>query len=486
MSLRRWLSLCLICGLWSAGLLAPQPARAQSGVFCSPEGNVASVKAEVILDCLRAGMPVNFDEVTVTGDLDLTDLGMDGQSPFIASALVISNAHFTGSVTAYDGDMDTTLIFREQVDLRGSRFGGVVDFTGAVFSEFARFDKTTFESEAIFNQAVFHKGASFNRAVFQDTATFMMTENQRGFEFMDAHFSGVANFYRFHSTQDPHQPADVLFSGVQFTGEVLFMEAAFDNQVHFNDVIFRRGAERDAVNLGNAVFTTLNLSGADLESEQLDLNGTRYETLIMPNFQPATLPSDTEEETLTKLKDNFRKQGRLDIVNEIAYWKYGIERQKKTGLTPILETVFLDWTFGYGLKPLNAVWTSVILILFFAIFYYPEGVLRRAAFAPSKPKERKFTIRLAELPIAHDDEPDESSGKGQRNLALPPQAARAWRAIVFSFGVFTKLSSGSDVAVRVRLLVIAEWIIGLMVMAGFLFSLANANPLLRSVFDFLK
>lgn len=482
MPVRRLLSLCLICGLWCAGLLAPQPALAQSGVFCSPEGNVASVEAQVILDCLRAGMPVNFDGVTVTGDLDLTDLNKDRQDPVIATALVISNSYFADSFSAYDGDTETTVVFQKQVDLRGSHFTSVVDFTGATFEEFARIDKAIFESGAFFNQAVFYRGASFNRAVFRDTAAFVMTENRRGFEFMEAEFAGLANFSGFRSMQDPDNKADVLFLGARFSGEVFFMGATFENQVHFNEADFHRGASEGRVNLSNAVFTTLNLNGADFDSEQLDLNGTRYEKLVMDDFQPAILPQDTSEEALTTLKNNFRTQGELDIANEIAYWQNRMDRREKPGLVQILETTFLDWTFGYGLKPLHAVRTSICLILFFAVFYYPEGVLRRAAFAPSKPRERRFTIRLVELPIAHD----EDSAENHPNLPLPPQFAQAWRAVTFSFGVFTKLSSGSDVAVRARSLVIAEWIIGLMVMAGFLFSLANTNPLLRSVLDLLK
>jgi hypothetical protein len=152
----------------------------------------------------------------------------------------------------------------------------------------------------------------------------------------------------------------------------------------------------------------------------------------------------------------------------------------------ILETIFLDWTFGYGLRPLNSVILSVLLILFFAIFYYPEGTLRPTTFVPSKPREWKFTIRLTEIPIAHDETSASTPAKKDRRRQLPPKFIQAWQAIAFSTGVFTKLSSGKYVAVRAGSLVIAEWIIGLMVMAGFLFSLTNTNPLLRSILDLFK
>ena len=484
MNPRQLLSLGLLGGVLGASLLASQPARAQSELTCSAEGNAASVEPDMILNCLRAGREVNLDGVAVTGDLDLTDLFVNGQSPIISNALVIRNSRFTGSLTAFDGDAGTALVFQEQVDLRGSRFTGVVDFTGATFESFAHFENIRFESPANFTQAALRNGASFRGVTFEDSVSFMLARNYGGLDFTEAQFFGPANFPFMQSFQKPDAlvQSDVSFSGAQFAGAVYFMNARFENQVHFDQAVFRPRVPGERANFSGLTFTTLNLTSANFERGQLDLNGTRYEKLIMPNFQPAILSPDSTEEALTALKDNFRKQGRLDIANEIAYWQYGIHRREELWLVQMLETTFLDWTFGYGLKPLHAVRTSIFLILFFAVFYYPEGVLRRAAFAPSKPKERKLTIRLAELPIAHD----EDSAENHPSLPLPPQVARAWRAVMFSFSVFTKLSSGSDVAVRARSLVIAEWIIGLMMMAGFLFSLANTNPLLRSVLDLLK
>jgi hypothetical protein len=264
------------------------------------------------------------------------------------------------------------------------------------------------------------------------------------------------------------------------------MSMAIENPVLFNDAAFNRISPGDAVIFTDGTITKLDLSNANFESGQLDLSGQSYDELIMPNFRPSILATQNSVEGLSALKDNFRKQGRLDIANEIAYWQNGIQRKKEHPLRQILETIILDWTFGYGLKPLHALMTSVVLILFFAIFYYPTGILRPATFAPSKPRERKFTIRLSEIPIAQDEEPADMPKKVHRSLPLPPQVMQAWQAITFSFGVFTKLSSGKYVAVRAGPLVIAEWIIGLLVMAGFLFSLANTNPLLRSVLDLLK
>jgi len=182
------------------------------------------------------------------------------------------------------------------------------------------------------------------------------------------------------------------------------------------------------------------------------------------------------EGLLDFLIENYRKQGDLNTVRHI-------EISKKTKAQQILYTVFLDWTFGYGYKPLNAIVTSIILILFFAIIYYPKGTLKPVPLAPSKPRERKSTIRITEIPIANDDEIPDTNETNHRIRQFHPQLIQFWQALLFSFGVFTKIGTGHLMATRVRALVIAEWIIGLIMMAGLLYSLANTNPLLRSLLD---
>lgn len=480
--------LLLICGLVGFAIGMPQPARAQSDA-CISDSTETSVKPDVILDCLRAGQPVNLDGITVEGDLELTSLNENSeQSIAISSPLIISNSHFTGSLISYNADTETVVLFQEPVDLRGSQFDGSVDFTGATFEDFAHFENIHFEAGANFTQATFQNGSSFHKTIFNDSSSFMLASISGVLDFSEAQFFTLANFSWLRSTQstDLLLQTDIVYAGARFNGGVYFIGAVFENPVLFNDAVFRRNTPDDAVLFTDATFTTLDLTSATFNSAQLELSGLHYEELIMPNFHPSILATQNSVEGLSTLKENFRKQGNLEIANEITYWQNSLERKGKHIATQILETIFLDWTFGYGLKPIHALMTSVILILFFAIFYYPDGTLRPATFAPSKPRERKFTIRLSEIPIAHDEETAETSEKGQRNRPLSPQILQAWQALAFSFGVFTKLSSGKYVATRAGSLVIAEWIIGLMMMAGFLFSLANTNPLLRSVLDLLK
>ncbi len=482
-------NLWLVCALAGLALFMHQPARAQSDGTCASDAHNLGIKPDVILDCLRAGQSVTLDGVTVEGDLDLTSLRTDSQQGILVPrTLAITNSHFSGSLISFNGDQESVLIFQQQVDLRGSQFTGSVDFTGATFEEFAHFENTHFKSGANFTQATFQNGAFFHSAIFDHSTSFMLASISGGIDFSGAQFFELANFSMLRSVQNPEplMRADISFSGARFSGAVYFMDAVIENPVRFNDAVFRRISPEDAVQFTNATFTTLNLTNANFESGQLDLSDQQYEVFMMPNFHPSILTTQNSIEGLSGLKNNFLEQGSLDIANDISYWQNVIQRREKRRAVQILETIFLDWTFGYGFKPLHSVRMSVLLILLFAIFYYPEGTLRVTTFAPSKPREWKFAIRLAEIPIAPDEQAVDIQEKNHRSRPLPPQFLQAWQAIIFSLGVFTKLGSGKYVAVRAGPLVIAEWIIGLMVMAGFLFSLANTNPLLRSVIDVFK
>ncbi len=161
----------------------------------------------------------------------------------------------------------------------------------------------------------------------------------------------------------------------------------------------------------------------------------------------------------------------------------------------MVEIVFADWPFGYGVRPWRTVGVSALLILIFALFYYFPGVIREAPVAPPKLRERKLSIRLTEPPLARKGEfpPSEAQPQPTRRIFVPLKRAweqsgnpdrirRAGRAIRFSFGVFTKLGMGGQVATRFKGVVIFEWVLGLVMLAGFAYTLSNTVPFLQLLF----
>lgn len=504
--MKRLQILFLICGMLGFAFIPNISARSQVENPCETVLVSSEVSSTDILDCLRAGQAVDIDGAEIKGDLNLTSLPGDPSGTgiiTITNRVTISNSHITGSLVTHDPNNGISTVFQDGINLKGSRFDKKVDFSNTTFKEFANFNQATFGDVVDFTQTNFEQGTSFLGSTFENEAIFFITTFSGGADFSAGHFRDTANFLQSHFIEG----FDASFIKTEFLGPALFFSAIFDDQalfsdaefststsfeqsifkkaVSFHNAKFSRQTPEDVVSFKDAALIKLDLSNASFENEQLEISPGEYE-LDMPDFNPVILVIKDDIKGLPDfLMNNFRKQGKQPIVNAIAYWQKHTEVKGWSAFTRIVNTIFLDWTFGYGYKPLNAIIASIILILLFAIGYYPKGTLRPVPLAPSKPRERKFTIRLTEIPIAHDDETPSPNGNNQRTRPLPAQFIQTWQAILFSAGVFTKISPGNYIATRARSLVIAEWIIGLVMMAGFLYSLANTNPFVRSLLNIL-
>ena len=489
------------------------PVFAQTETDCtirSAAQQQLPINAAVIWDCLHAGQPVDVEGVEIEGDLDLTSL-WEKDSPGIVPITVplkITGSHFTGSLIGIDWDREVTVSFEEAVDLRSTHFDGRVDLSSAQFKRAANFLETRFGDMADFTQVTFSLGASFNRAQFGGEAVFFLAQFSGGSDFMEAHFAQSAYFQQaqfvgdsdafFFKTRfggpawftDARFAAPAVFLQAEFTGTVQFDGALFQDKASFRQATFRRKNPDDTVSFSRASLATLDLNNAQFEGGQLDLSNTVYQSLLALNFNPAVLAApedlDVRQTILRNLEANFRSLGLVETANEIVYWRSHAERAAKPLLAQVLELIFLDWPFGYGVRPLHTIALSIVMILMFAIFYYPAGAIRSAPIAPPKPRERKLALRLSEIPVARDDEIPDLVKPNRPPRRTFPRLTRAWQAVAFSFSVFTKIGWGERVAVRAAAVVVIEWVLGLVMIAGLFFSLANTipllNALLRSIF----
>jgi len=152
------------------------------------------VAASKILGEIKAGMPVEYNNSTIVGDLDidkLVDLPSVNESLFyqkdyvnlspnkksIASLISITNSTIKGWVNF------NNTIFDKPVDLGNNKFEGYAGFGGAIFKEGADLSNTQFRRYADFLGSVFGKGAYFNGSQFIDYA-----------DFEGAYFDNYANF----------------------------------------------------------------------------------------------------------------------------------------------------------------------------------------------------------------------------------------------------------------------------------------------------
>ncbi|OPY50682.1 MAG: hypothetical protein A4E48_01784 [Methanosaeta sp. PtaU1.Bin060] len=120
--------------------------------------NLLMIKAEEVLEKIEVGEPVEYENIIIFGDLDLSrlDLPRDrNKRQIIRSVIKIEYSMIKGDV------------FFDR-----STFAGLVDFDGTVFTQAAKFSDSMFCEDAGFSEARFEGEANFSRAEFLTEANF--------------------------------------------------------------------------------------------------------------------------------------------------------------------------------------------------------------------------------------------------------------------------------------------------------------------------
>jgi Pentapeptide repeats (9 copies) len=127
------------------------------------------IKAEEILEKIEDGKPVEYENIIIFGDLDLSrlDLPLDkSHRKIIKSIIKIEYSEIKGDVF-FDRS-----IFSKLVDFDGSTFNKAANFSDSAFMEDAGFSEAQFQGEANFSRAHFMTEANFSRAKFNGDAEF--------------------------------------------------------------------------------------------------------------------------------------------------------------------------------------------------------------------------------------------------------------------------------------------------------------------------
>lgn len=178
-----------------------------------------TVKASDIMRDIKMGKTVSYDDVTITGILDMTfmneklpDLpkrkkwwkngGSNSVKEQIESSVSFTNCTFEDNVYAYyhDEDSEYTFVanfennvkftnctfkgdalfkysdFERNADFSGSKFNTGTTFKYAKFNQNVSFANTIFDEDAIFKYSQFRDGVSFNNAKFKDDLDIKYTK----------------------------------------------------------------------------------------------------------------------------------------------------------------------------------------------------------------------------------------------------------------------------------------------------------------------
>ena len=172
----------------------------------APDDERRIVPAEDILGKIEKGEPVNYDNVIVVGDLNLSEVdlptrhvertgeeilwwGLTEEAKTVKSPINITSSEIQGDVTF------SNVIFQKSVDFKETNFsGGNADFGGAEFSGAANFRESYFGEMAQFDSVTFNDSANFSYAQFSDRAYFEESTFNGSTDFEEAQFKGNAYF----------------------------------------------------------------------------------------------------------------------------------------------------------------------------------------------------------------------------------------------------------------------------------------------------
>ncbi|MFZ2471704.1 MAG: pentapeptide repeat-containing protein [Methanothrix sp.] len=419
----RWLLLLTLLLLLLSEALAEVPG------LDAPSPASPVIVARDILAQIRSGEPLNYDNVTIAGPLDLGA----GVEP-VKQSIRITNSRFLGPLRMQ------AVTFADVLDLRGCIFQDNVSFVKSIFQKDARFSGARFQKQADFAETSFQGSASFISAIFQSDSSFGNAQFNGDSVFLDSGFASdvdfnYAKFLRsgsfwnanfenvsFFETQFAGQ---VTFRSAQFRGNATFAATRFESDVLFRAARFWRGSTFGLSSFGGladfgnvdfqktaffggvkfadlAYFASarfdgdLILEGARLYSMQLDnvtfsenskinLNSTDFSKFVVhwSTIQDRMVYNGAAYLALVK---NYKSLEWFDEADE-CYYQY---RRIGQELAPWGWDKFSDiisWlSCGYGVRvSYTAFWCLFTIIVFGAIFWAGKGM-------------DKFEIEGMELP----------------------------------------------------------------------------------------
>ena len=438
------------------------------------------VPAKDILEQIENGEDVYLDHVHVTGVLDLSKIelervyierserqlfwGLKEEIKPVKSHITITNSVFSNNVDFHNAQ------FRKKIDFHGTTFSYKTNFRGAIFGDGVNFMYASFGDDANFESVSFGGYANFWYASFSGNIGFKDASFSSYANFRDATFGGDVDF-AFASFSDDANFEDTDFSGYAdfeveiFNGRAYFAYANFSCDANFASAIFSEGANFMHATFsddayfwhvyfsGKTYFDSVNFSGdaefTSAEFDEVDFSNTVFSrTFILhdADFKRIKVSWNSLKDlysfdgpTYIKLIKNFREIEQFEDADDAYYQYRRVSQDNKKWSLSKLEDVVAWLTCGYGVKPAYPLIWGVGIILGSAFIYWLGSGIRR----------------LKEI-----DEDD--------------NRVSFWDAFYFSMVTFTTLGYGDWYPVgRYRIVVIIEGLIGWLLLALFLVTLAN-------------
>jgi hypothetical protein len=410
----------LLCQILSAEPNAAHPTLRSTSI------GPMVIGAEDLQAQIRSGEPLNYDNITVIGNINLT--GIVSQSVKITNSRILDKANFDGAIfsepldlrgTVFRGDVSFARVrflgdarfvgtsFHGQADFMDDVFNGLASFTGGHFFNDSSFGNVQFNGDAVFAQSRFAKDVDFNYARFFRSGSFL-DANFQDVSFFETQFGGQATFrnvlFRGNATFAATRfDSDVVFRAAQFLGGSTFGLSSFGGladfgNVHFENSAFFGGVKFvDLAYFVNARFDRdMILEEARLYSMQLDnvtfqdnsrinLNSTDF-TKFVVHWNVIKNRMVYNGAAYLALVKNYKSLEWFDEADDCYYQYRRIgQSEEPWGWTKL--TDIISWlSCGYGVRvSYTSFWCLFTILLFGVIFWVGKGM-------------NKFEIEGMELP----------------------------------------------------------------------------------------
>ena len=283
------------------------PARFGDAVFTFADFTDVVFEDEADFERARFTESTTFDDAVFEGLADFDERRFEKDATFRQTTYHATadfrGAEFYGGANVLEDDAD----FEKSVFHGPARFGDAVfaysdfhevvfedeaDFEGARFGEDTSFDDVVFHGLADFDEGRFAEDASFKRTEYRDTADFRGVEFQGGAnvleddaDFEESVFHGPARFgeaeFAYSDFHDVVFEDEALFEGVAFDEDADFHGCEFDALADFDEARFRADGDfSGAVFAAEADFRGVVFLG---ESRYLEDNA-RFEDAVFQDY----------------------------------------------------------------------------------------------------------------------------------------------------------------------------------------------------------
>ena len=245
------------------------------------------IESQTIIESIKDGEAVQFQNITITGDLDFTELcDKDSTLPEkeetvmekvlgifvdinfeenqevqcdIEVPIEFIDCTFQDRVVGWVNDEENAIsynaVFQDKVELSNCNFKDEFLFKYSKFNGKTNFSENKFKKAALFKYADFSQSVSFAKSIFSKEANFKYTSFPQNTKFAGSHFKNVANF-KYTDFED-----FVDFSEVSFNSEANFKYTKFPKGVSFENTTFSANADFKYAEFSNPV----NLKGTKFD-----------------------------------------------------------------------------------------------------------------------------------------------------------------------------------------------------------------------------